>query len=615
MLADQATTGDNLQGDFVIFGRGSTFSSAWTWDGSSWQYAVAFIGAQLIQAIHIAAITGDFGDLNVSGVLNANQLDADVRNAQTLLAYSGDGALIDASWSSFPVSSTIDGYDALLLLGLGDDRNGWGSASREIQRRSIPAPGASASTSVGWYTIDGQTCLLINVLGSRNVNDDVNLYIRRNSAGTRIYLYEQYSNFRLKSLVGLKTPNFVESAPPDDETPLQSPGTPGTPTLTSRTSGSITLSCSAPTTGGAPNLYRWRYSTNSSVTDSDPDVTSIGPSVTISGLDPNTNYWVDVRGENTAGSGSYSGDLATSTTAAVTPTIVAPTTLAVAEGSTANLNVRLSSQPSSNVIVTATESDTDISVSPSTRTFTPSNWNVNQAFTVSGVSDSDAVDDIATITLTASVGIADIHSVTVTITDDDTALEAPGIPGTPTLTSRTSSSITLATIQGSGGAPTTYRWRYSVNSAVTNTDPIVTSSGTSITIEGLGSDTDYWVDVRAENSAGESTYSGDLATSTDVYSNAPGIPGIPTLTSRTSSSLSVACTPPTTGGTPTSYRWRISLDSDITNSDSYGETTGPSGTISGFLTPDTNYWIDVRAQNSDGNSNFSGDLATSTDDD
>ena len=94
------------------------------------------------------------------------------------------------------------------------------------------------------------------------------------------------------------------------------------------------------------------------------------------------------------------------------------------------------------------------------------------------------------------------------------ALAAPGLPSTPTLSSRTTNSLTLATTAGSGGAPSLYRWRYSTNATVSNTDPFVTSTTPSVTISSLNVGDDYWIDVRAENSAGESSYTSDLATST-----------------------------------------------------------------------------------------------------
>ena len=102
----------------------------------------------------------------------------------------------------------------------------------------------------------------------------------------------------------------------------------------------------------------------------------------------------------------------------------------------------------------------------------------------------------------------------VTITVTPIATLKPGPPSTPSATTRRQTSLTLSTTAGSGGAATLYRWRYSLNRTVSNADTIVTSTGPSITISGLTAVTNYWIDVRAENSAGESNYSGDLATST-----------------------------------------------------------------------------------------------------
>ena len=67
---------------------------------------------------------------------------------------------------------------------------------------------------------------------------------------------------------------------------------------------------------------------------------------------------------------------------------------------------------------------------------------------------------------------------------------------------------------------------------------MVTSSGPSVTIPGLASGTDYWIDVRAENSEGNSSYTDNLATSTSdtvttttdtdtIYRLATAAPGAP----------------------------------------------------------------------------------------
>ena len=113
---------------------------------------------------------------------------------------------------------------------------------------------------------------------------------------------------------------------------------------------------------------------------------------------------------------------------------------------------------------------------------------------------------------TTNNGVSDTDDVTITVTP--AATQAPRTPSTPSATSRGQTSLTLATTPGAGGAATGYRWRLSTNSSVTDSDAIHTSTGPSITITGLNSNDNYWVDVRAENSVGNSAYSGNLATST-----------------------------------------------------------------------------------------------------
>ena len=239
------------------------------------------------------------------------------------------------------------------------------------------------------------------------------------------------------------------------------PGTPGTPTLTSAGEDSLTLACAAPASGGAVATYRWRYSINSTLSTSDPEVTSSGPSVTITGLDADTPYWIEVRAENAAGNSAYSGDLATRTA--------------------------------------------------------------------------------------------------------EEALEAPGTPGTPTLTRAGTTSLTLACeAPTTGGAPTLYRWRYSLNDILSTFDPEETSTGPSVTITGLQEDADYWIEVRAENSAGNSDYSGDLATRT-----ASGAPAT-TVTANAGADKTVA-----SGGT-------VTLDGSATVTNGSGTTAYAWSRVSGL---------------------------------
>ncbi|MBF2755608.1 MAG: hypothetical protein ISN29_10190, partial [Gammaproteobacteria bacterium AqS3] len=79
--------------------------------------------------------------------------------------------------------------------------------------------------------------------------------------------------------------------------------------------------------------------------------------------------------------------------------------LAVEEGKSATFSVQLASEPSEAVTVELARSgDTDVTLDKTELTFTVDNWNTTQTVTVSAAEDDDAIDDTATINLTASGG-------------------------------------------------------------------------------------------------------------------------------------------------------------------------------------------------------------------
>ena len=175
---------------------------------------------------------------------------------------------------------------------------------------------------------------------------------------------------------------------------------------------------------------------------------------------------------------------------------------------------------------------------------------------------------------TTNNGVSDTDDVTITVTL--AATQAPGTPGTPSATTRGQNSLTLSVTPGAGGAATSYRWRYSTNSTVSNSDTIVTSTGPSITISGLGANTNYWVDVRAENSAGNSGYSENLATSTTASGADPVDPPIDPPTSSTTVSANAGSDKSIVGG---GGRVRIGGNNTITNG--VGRTTINWARVSG----------------------------------
>ena len=96
-------------------------------------------------------------------------------------------------------------------------------------------------------------------------------------------------------------------------------------------------------------------------------------------------------------------------------------------GGTATFTVKLSSQPTANVTIGVSSSDTgEGTVSPSSLTFTSSNWNANQTVTVTGVNDSlDDGNQSYTVVLAAASssdsGYSGLNPNDVSVTNTDLA--------------------------------------------------------------------------------------------------------------------------------------------------------------------------------------------------
>ena len=106
-----------------------------------------------------------------------------------------------------------------------------------------------------------------------------------------------------------------------------------------------------------------------------------------------------------------------------TPNLIIDTTsLTVNEDGSATFSVKLATLPTGDVTVSVISDDTDAAtVSPASRTFNTTNWDMDQTFTVSGENDDDTDDETVVVSLTASGADYDgvTGSVTVTVTDDD----------------------------------------------------------------------------------------------------------------------------------------------------------------------------------------------------
>ena len=134
---------------------------------------------------------------------------------------------------------------------------------------------------------------------------------------------------------------------------------------------------------------------------------------------PAGSYTVQARAYDSEGL-SGTDQVSFTVTGTSEASVVTPATLQLAEGSTGDLNVRLSAAPTSNVTVSLSISgDPDVTLGQSTVTLTPSNWNTGVNVPVSAAHDDDDTNDTATITASAPGRTPSITIVTVIDDDGD----------------------------------------------------------------------------------------------------------------------------------------------------------------------------------------------------
>ncbi len=136
---------------------------------------------------------------------------------------------------------------------------------------------------------------------------------------------------------------------------------------------------------------------------------------------------VEMSGSFTASAQWVIGAVAIRPSAGITVTPISGLTVTEA-GGTAQFSVVLDTAPTANVTIGLTSSDTtEGTVSASTLTFTPANWNIAQTVTVTGVNDSFVDGNVAFSVVTAAASSIDASyngrnasDVSLTNTDDDT---------------------------------------------------------------------------------------------------------------------------------------------------------------------------------------------------
>ena len=235
------------------------------------------------------------------------------------------------------------------------------------------------------------------------------------------------------------------------------------------------------------------------------------------------------------GSVSDTFDIVVSAAAGVT---VSKSALTVTEEDTTGntYTVVLDTRPTANVTVTvAGHGGTDVTLTPSTLTFTTANWNLAQTVTVKAGNDTDTTND--TVTLTHSAASTDsnyggitIGSVVVTVADND-SLTAPGAPTGLAATANGPSRIDLAwtaPVNTGGSAITGYKIEVSPDgSSWSDLDTDTESTDTAYAHMGLDPATTRHYRVSAINAVGTSDASdSDDTTTASTNTAATGAPTI-----------------------------------------------------------------------------------------
>lgn len=335
----------------------------------------------------------------------------------------------------------------------------------------------------------------------------------------------------------------------DGSTPDTKPGKPVI-SLLNRTHNSVTLV--ARTSGDIEaTSYRWRYSTDNSVDDSDLHTTSIDNEITISNLAEDTPYWVDVFARNERGSSPASDILAVRTLVLLPPGV--PRNVQQDNSFTTDTAIAL------NWGIPNTGGEVTRYRIKYKKTGTIDESEVTSILTFGSFSglDNDTSYDVQ-VRAEGPGGNSAYTSIVKMRTL--VRLLPPGIPEAPTPITSTQTTVSVSTRAGLGGTPTLYRWRISTDSSITDDDTILTSVVPNITIRNLTKDSTYYIDVRAENAAGNSAYSSD--TSVKTLSDTPIPPDPPRNlkdSEKTSTTVKLIWDAPLGGGPLNDYDVRYRL--------------------------------------------------------
>ena len=567
-LADNATPGDNVNGDFVSFYHGN-FAQARTWreSTSTWVYAEPFIAAVSANFVDISAITGDFNDLTVTGILEATYLSANVFNV--------DGFTLSVSpFQQSYVGQTISGQDP---RGVDFNLNNYdyflANLTDSSRARGILLPYSNSISNPGeaYYQQEEGTSREDSIFIQAYVSSPTTLQLRH-TPGVRLRPRGD-NNIYLRRLIGIKAPGTILPLPDASGNIAPTANAGGDRTVTVNTPVSITGS--GTDSDGTIASYSWSYVSGPSVSLTNANTRTVS-------FTPTSTGSLILRFTVIDNDGAVGHDFITITiTAAAAPNIqVESSSLTVQEGNTVAIRARLTSRPSGNVFISASESDADISISPSIRTFTTSNWSIYQTFIVTAIADADTSQDSAIVTLSASgSGTSDTASVLITITDTAAPLSLPDPPNL-SLTVGSAHSSTLPAATGGSGSYT-----YSVTGIDSRTGLSFTSSTRRLSGTPTGTVTDT---ITYRVSDGTNSVSQTFVVTVTAASTPLSLPDPPNL-SLTVGVAHSSILPAASGGTG-SYTYSVTSVQTNTGLSFTPSTRRLAGTPTGTVTSDSIFY-------------------------
>ena len=301
-----------------------------------------------------------------------------------------------------------------------------------------------------------------------------------------------------------------------EEKPL-APDAPGVSAVSGSTT-SVSVTWTAPTNTGRPSItsYDLQYKKTAEQGWTDGPQNRTGTSTTISSLDSDTEYQVQIRATNADGDGPYSGPGTgrTADPANIAPTFSSSTATRVfeedlADGTRTGVDV--------GAPVTADDDDNDTltyTLEGTDEALFDIDSSSGQIGTLSGTNYDRESDSSYSVTVKADDGRGGTDTIAVTIDVTDVE-ELPLAPDAPSVAAVAGSSTSLSvtwTAPTNTGRPSiaSYDFQYKKSTETDQDwqDGPQNRTGTSTTISSLDPNTGYDVQVRATNADGDGPWSG-----------------------------------------------------------------------------------------------------------